>query len=583
MSWVNAAWGALTAIWRVHYRIPESAYWALFVFVLLIGLPTLGVALALSGVALFGLIVAIQGIVRWRNAKWHSGSALIVPVFKCSDPDKAIEIQDTIMSTLQDHLTQGEMDSVHRIPAIIGGSDRDFAARLCKRLRAFLVLQGDIRQNPDGHWSVYASVCQPLKRTVTHLDSHTRDRTPAKADWRWAFRRLTGVDEIPQRQYPLEFADELRAVVQGTAGQLAIELGGDDKRAEKLLKEAMAVAPTSTSAQIDLLRIDRAKALLGQGKMDEALRLLRKRSGQADASAELLRFLDSILRNPFESNPTEAKGLEGIAALRQAAQDRSDPQRDLTRFNLARATLYSPKAAERSEAEEIIVELSESKGHYGRVWHIKRLRGSIAYAKWLEGFHRSSPDPAMAAEAARWYSRTLRSRPKIKFFYRVEKERKLFTRFPVPPILFGNARDAHEFAGHGLRARWYEARFHWKRRRMMKRGLRWLGKEEWRRAEANFDWVRTVGRADPTEIKAEVLHAIAIYQYGDSETAAEGWTRAMQVNPAEALISRAKALRDFDLPKGAPGDGPTDLVGAVELGVKKYAAQPAPKKRFWHL
>lgn len=583
MSWMTTAWRALAAIWRVHYRIPESAYGALFILVLLIGLPTLGLALAVSGVAFFGLIVAVQGIVRWRIAKWHSGGAVIVPVFKCSDPDKAIEIQDTIMSTLQDHLTEGEMKSVHRIPATVGGFDRDFAARLCKRLRAFLVLQGDIRQNPDGHWSVYPSVCQPLQRTVTHFDSHTRDRTPAKADWRWAFRRLTGVDEIPQRQYPLEFADELRAVVQGTAGQLAIELGGDDKRAEKLLKEAMAVAPTSTSAQIDLLRIDRAKALLGQGKMDEALRLLRKRSGQPDASAELLRFLDSILRNPFDPNPTEAKGLEGIAALRQTARDRSDPERDLTRFNLARATLHSPKATERSEAEEIIVELSESKGHYGRVWHIKRLRGSIAYAKWLEGFHRGAPEPAVAAEAARWYSRTLRSRPKIKFFYKVEGTRKLYTRFPVPPVLFGNARDAHQFAGHALRARWYEARFHWKRRRMMLRGLKWLGKEEWRRAEANFDWVRTVERGDPTETKAEVLHAVAVHQYGATGIAAEGWARAMQVNPAEALISRAKALRDFDLPKGVPGDGPTNLVEAVELAATTYKAQPAPKNRFWQL
>lgn len=583
MSWLATAWRTLVAIWRVHYRIPESAYWALLVFALLVGVPTLGLAWELSGAAFFGLVVAAQGIVRWRIARWHSSGAVIVPVFKCSDPDKAIEIQDTIMSTLQDHLTEAEMKSVHRVPAVVGGSDRDFAARLCKRLRAFLVLQGDIRQNPDGRWSVYASVCQPLQRTITHLDSHTRDRTPAKADWRWAFRRLTGVDEIPQRQYPLEFADELRAVVQGTAGQLAIELGGDDKRAEKLLKEAIAVAPTSTSAQIDLLRIDRAKALLGQGKMDEALRLLRKRSGQPDASAALLRFLDSILRNPFDPHLTEAKALEGIAALRQAAEDRSDPERDLTRFNLARATLHSPKAAEREEAEEIIVELSESKGHYGRVWHIKRLRGSIAYGKWLEGFHRGAPDPAIAAEAARWYSRTLRSRPKIKFFYKVDGKRNLYTRFPVPPVLFGNARDAHQFAGHGLRARWYEARFHWKRRRMILRGLRWLGKNEWRRAEANFDWVRTVGRGDPTEIKAEVLHAVAVHQYGATEAAAEGWARAMQVNPAEALISRSKALRDFNLPNGVPGDGPTDLVEAVEIAATTYKTQPAPRKRFWQL
>ena len=133
--------------------------------------------------------------------------AVVVPVFRCADAGKADEIQATIISTLQNHLTPDEMKAVRAIPAIVGRADRDFAARLCKRLRAFLVLQGDIREGPEGRWSVYAGVCQRLGSTVTHIDLHTRDRTPAKADWRWAFRRLTGVDEIPQREYPLEFAD----------------------------------------------------------------------------------------------------------------------------------------------------------------------------------------------------------------------------------------------------------------------------------------------------------------------------------------------------------------------------------------
>lgn len=48
-------------------------------------------------------------------------------------------------------------------------------------------------------------------------------------------------------------------------------------------------------------------------------------------------------------------------------------------------------------------------------------------------------------------------------------------------------------------------------------------------------------------------------------------------------ISRAKALRDFDLPEGVPGDGPTDLVEAVQLAAKTYKAKPAPTKRFWQL
>lgn len=581
MSWIMA-WRAFAAIWRVHYRIPEIGYWTILVLSLLIGLPTLGASLAISGVALFGFVTAVQGIARWRIAKRHSRGAVIVPVFRCSSTGKAKEIQDTIISTLQDHLTEVEMGSVHRIPATVGRSDRDFAARLCKRLRAFLVLQGDIREGSSGKWSVYASVCQPLDRIVTHIDPHTRDRTPAKADWRWAFRRLTGVDEIPQREYPLEFANELRAVVQGTAGQLAVELG-DFKRAGTLIQEAMRVAPTSRSAQIDVLRVDRAKALVAQGRWDESLRLLRKRSTQSDASPELLRFLDWLLWSPINPNRTKANAQEAVAALRQAAEDRSDPQRDMTLYNLAQRLVGLPSGPEQAEAEQLMLDLSESKGHYRRVWHVKRGLGAIAYTKWLAGFHKGSPNPALAAEAGMWYSRTLRARPKFKLFYSTESGRKLFTRFPIPPVLFANARDGHQHAGHLLRARWYESRFHWKRRRLMKRGLKWLGKSEWGRAEANFDWCRSVGRGDPTEIKSEVLHGIAVLQYGDKESAEESWARAFELNPAEALLSRAQALENFDPPQGVPGDGPTDLVGAVELAFEGHEAQLAPKKRFWQL
>jgi tetratricopeptide (TPR) repeat protein len=582
MTWLETAWRALSAIWEAHYRIPEIAYWTVFVLSLVVGIPTLGAALAITGVAMFGLVASVQGIARWRIAKRRARGAVVVPVFRCSDTGKADETQGTIISTLQDHLTPDEMKSVRAIPAIVGRADRDFAARLCKRLRAFLVLQGDIREGPEGRWSVYAGVCQRLSSTVTHIDLHTRDRTPAKADWRWAFRRLTGVDEIPQREYPLEFADELRAVVQGTGGQLAVEFG-DFKRAETLLKEAIRVAPTSGSAQIDLLRIDRAKALLGQGKMDEALRLLRKRSRQEDASPELLRFLDSILRSPLNPNSTEADGREAIAALRQAAKDRSDPERDMTLYNLAQALVFSPKAVDRSEAERLVVELSESRGHYSRVWHIKRLRGVVAWRKWEEGFRKGSPDPSIAAEAARWYTRTLRARPKIKFLYMTPVGRRPYTRFTVPPILFANARDAHQRAGHRFRAGWYESRFYWKRRRLMKRGLRQLGQGKWRRAEANFDWSGSVGREDPTEVKARVFAAVAMLQYGDEEGAEAAWTDAFQLDPTAALVSRMQAAHQYDLPQGVPGEGPTDPVEVVELAAAKYGIQTAPKKRFWQL
>ena len=59
-----------------------------------------------------------------------------------------------------------------------------------------------------------------------------------------------------------------------------------------------------------------------------------------------------------------------------------------------------------------------------------------------------------------------------------EREKRRLSRAEIvgaQPILFANARDAHQRAGHRFRAGWYESRFYWKRRRLMKRGLRQLG------------------------------------------------------------------------------------------------------------
>ena len=245
MGQLNFGLRVVQAASRFHYRFPEPALWLLLAASLLVGIPTLGAAAPITLASLLALIVAVQGIARWRITRRRTRGRLVVPLFRCVSFEKAVEVQDTILRTLQDHLSPAEMNAVHRLPAVVGVADRAFASKLCRRLRAYILLQGEIRQEKDGAWSVYAGTCQRAPN-VRHIDPHTRDETPAKVRWKWAFQRLTGVDDTPQTEYPFEFAHELRAVIQGTAGQLA-GYAGDPERAIRLLDPALAVSPDSTS------------------------------------------------------------------------------------------------------------------------------------------------------------------------------------------------------------------------------------------------------------------------------------------------------------------------------------------------
>lgn len=498
MGQINFGLRVVAFFWKVHFRIPEAGFWAILGGSLLIGIPTLGAAIPITLVCLLGLVIGVQGIVRWRITRRKARSKLVVPLFRCGSPEKAIEIRDTIVKTLQDHLSPEEMKVIYLLPAIVGLAQRDFAAKLCARLRAFVLLQGEIRQEAGGAWSVYAATCH-RDANIRHIDPHTRDETPAKVRWKWAFENLSGVPNIPQTEYPLEFAHELRAVIQGIAGQVS-EYLGDPERAVTLLDEAIAVAPTSTSPQIDQLRLFKAKALAAVGKRTEGLELLRARCQEGDASADLLRTLAHLLVAP-SGGAEEAEALEAMEVLRKAAEDRSDPRRDQTLYNLSQLTMYSPNPADRDEATALMLELSNSSSHYGDAWYVKRALGSMAYGKFLEGFHAGKVDKERAAEAARWYSRAIRARPKVRFFFTNPRSKRVevISRFQTPPIMFGNAKDGHHFAGHRFRSAWYEMRFQVTRRRFMWKGERAMRKGKYRSAIAWFDWVASVGRHDALE------------------------------------------------------------------------------------
>lgn len=432
-------------VWEYQYRIPEPAFWLALVASLVLGTATLGIGAWLTLPLLAAIAISGSGIARWRIARARSKGAIVVTRFRCSDRGKAGEIQDTIINSLQDHLSGSEIRLVSRVPAEASNAQKQVASRLCKRLRAFMVVSGDIRSAGEGEWSVYASACQPLDPVVQHLDQHTRDLTPSKASWRWTFRRLTGIDLLPNREYPIEFAHELQAVVRGISGQMALKVGHADQ-AERLLGEAIAVAPESESHLIDRLRTDRAGALLQLDRQDEAIDLLRTRSTAQNASPELLRCLDLVLR--FFGDPTDAEVEESFDALRRAADDRSDPQRDMTLLNLAQGISFSPNETERDEGEVIVRDLLQSDGHYRKAWFIRRLLGVFAYRRFEETRDAGTPDPKFAADAARWYSAAIRARPHFKLLANRGQGIRLVTRYGIPPIMFANAKDACQGAGH---------------------------------------------------------------------------------------------------------------------------------------
>jgi len=564
------------AIWRWHFNIPEPAYWlalilgsATFTLTLVLALPGGGWFLAASS---FATLLAVQGIARWHFHRASARGALVAPRFAASEPSHATQIQEMLMTALKDDLSEGEAARVHAVPAVVGSAQRVFATRVFRRLRAHMLLHGDIRERRDGGLSVYARVLQPLPHEVIHADPHTRDVTPARVRWRYLFQRLSPQDEVREVEYPLEFAEEIKALVRGVAGQFAGALG-DYPRAERLLREALQVSAESRSHAVDQLRVDLAMVVADQGRHDEAIETLRERAEQADASPELLRGLWRLLsmhrERPFRVDVEPENRDEVIALLRRAADHRADPQRDLTLYNLANL-LMNESPAEDQEARQIIDDLLSSSSHYRDAWYVHQARGGMAYAELTKAYDAADWDTVRAKgkEAARFYSRAVRLRPRFQLLWRGGWRVFLLARFPPSPILHANARDAHDQARHPLRTNWHEWRFQHHRKRMLKRGGRFLRRGRFEDAYAAFDWA-VVGRHDLPETQARTFAAIALHQTGDDE-AEQRWQDARSQDPHAILIRAAIASNPsrYVLPKGLPGDDPSDPGGAADLFVR---------------
>ncbi len=568
--------------WRLHFEIPEALYW-LAILVAAVGFSATSSVEAVAWCVLFAL--GLQGVIRWH---WHRGRArraLVLTRFAGygAGEARAREAQDLILTQLRDKLDPASIERVHSIPFAVGTAQTGRARRVRRRLRAWLLVYGRVDEHGDD-WSVFARLLRPVGRAI-HLDEHTRDVTPVKRSWGERVELLSPTEPVASSEYPIRAADELEAIVNGSAGQVALFLG-DPKRASSLLAEALAGAGESDSHAVDTVRVSYAELLMAEDDLEGALELLRERERRGSASAELLRALDQALRAAAGTGlrPADWCYRESVRVLRSAAADRTDPQREMSVFNLTTTLLGGPSPMEHDEAVELLEELASSSSFYRRAWYVHRRLGAAASSRALAA--KSTGDESTAEEqfkvAGRRYATAIRLRPGLRFFVWVNSRRLLWTIYPPAAILRANLADVHDELGRRWRSRWQWWRCERKRDRLLRRGLRRFAEGDWQRAYANFDWV-FVGRGDFRDIVALVYRAVAARQYGDEGEAQASWSLAVGRNPT-ALITRAAMLRDpknHPLVRGLPGSEETDLRKVMRgLGMPEPPPGPLPPMRF---
>lgn len=490
-----------------HFHVSRLMYLLIgaagILLVVAAGSSAVGVIVGLVGIAL-----SVQGLIHW----WViSGSkpVLAVAVFASADRERALEVQRTVMTTLEDHLGRSFPLSIIAIPETLAGAEWRFASVLRRRLRTMYLLFGDIRLSPSGDVAVYPRVMEPSRGPIKHIDEFTHEAIPQRTIWQEVLLRLTsGVADF-QVEYPFEFATEIVVILRGLEGKAHLILG-DYRGAATFLEEALQPVRSSLSYAIDDIRVDLAKALDGMGEREKAIALLRKRADRGSASSDLLRHLAMLLvARPFGLLPeayapaSAARYEQAIRWLRVAAADESDPERDLTRYNLEQLLA---SAGRDDEAEKIVDDLlSSRRSHYYRAWYLLRIKGVANWSRALGRKESGDVDAARTAfaMAGSFYARAIWRRPKINYIPATRFHAPRLQHIPIPPKMYANAFDAYLESGYRLRARfllWGEKRA---RHRFLKKGERALVQRRFEEADAYFDWAG-VGRNDDWDLHAHL-------------------------------------------------------------------------------
>lgn len=556
-------------MWAIHFRLSRWVWWpaGLLLLALAAFSPKFEVSLGATILAL----LAFAGGLRWWRARRRCRHSLLVPLFYEGPEAKgrAEEAQRIVVDTLRSHLPVPLREFVQPLALEVGSDQTDLAERTRKRLRGIFLLHGRIASRPDGGWSIFPRILEPAFDSTTHLDWFTRDRTPANPRFGPFVTSLTPQIGVHDEEFPLDFCRDLEALLRGIIGRAAVALGAP---AEALapLREALQIAGDSPNAQIDALRLALARAMAAQDERDEAIDYLRLRVRGESPSPELLRGFSHLLlerANHIASTggePDPADRDEQIAALRLARAQDSDSLRDQSTYNLfAALDLGEASEEERREADELLDELLRSRSRYGKQWYVRRAAALRAWRSVGQAFNEGDEEGERTAgrAAAKWYSRTIRARPRIQL-RRAGRPVWAWLHFiPRSPILYANTYDAHKVARHRLRARWFEWRFQRIRKRFWKKAWRATKKQNWARAMAFYDWIAIVGRRDEREMFAATYAAITRWRYGQRQEAEHDWAMALAQFGPIALLARANLVsffEDWEIDPAVPGDEPTD-------------------------
>lgn len=564
-NFVELAERVLRLAWRWHFRIPKIIYWVAF------SIGVVGVALwrevggaELLFAAFLMVVLGMQGVVRWAYYQSRP-PALAIPFFESTSHDLSAEVRRIITTSIRDHLSAPFNEAVRPIDVVVGPSDKSFAHRLRRRLGALYLVYGEVREGDP--YSVFSRLSVEPPAEVMHQDWWTMDITPQRTIWD-ASHKLSPSYGARDVEYPLRSAAELRGLVASLEAEIWM-LAGQPAKADDAFHLALVDLETSESHAVDEIRVRLSHALRQQGKVQDALDLLKSRAIADSASPELLRQYAALLMqlsdetNPYIS-PITGSRADAIAALRRAASHTSDPLRDQSLYNLAMALGDTPR--ERSEKEEILKRLFVSRSRYRRAWYVKRERGLI---HWNKGEALKALGETDAAKrefklAARWDTRTLWARPKVRIRRRPHPIRfggrviwvpriPRLKRYRIPPILWGAVTEAHEAAGNRLRARYYDLRHQRRVDRLMKLAEAGVANQDWDAAYANFDWV-SAGKATMSSCLALVGRGVALQQLGQETLASESLARARTMHPDGNQVANI-ALQHFSsyqLPRGLP-------------------------------
>lgn len=557
-----------TRMWAFHFRLAPLLWWfaGLVLVVLVLFAPKFEVSASAAVLAL----IALAGGMRWFAARRRCRHSLVVALFYegANAKGRAEEAQRIVVDTLRSHLPAGLRDLVQPLALTIGSDEQALAELTRKRLRAMFVLHGRIASLPEGNWSIYPRLLEPAFDSTTHIDWFTRDRTPANPRFGPFVSSLTPQVGVHDEEFPLEFCRDLEALLRGILGRAAVAFGVYGE-AMKPLRDALGIAGESTNAQIDELRLALARAMAAEDEIDEAIDFLRARVEGVNPSPELLRGFAHLLLDRANrvaavgGRPDPADRNEQIAALRLARGQDADPLRDQTTYNLFAALDFGEASEEeRREADELLEELLRSQARYGKQWYVRRAAALRSWRRVEKAWGEENRDAEQAAgkDAAKWYSRTIRARPRLQLRRVGRRPWQWLHWIPLSPILYANAVDAHRVAGNQIRARFLEWRFQRIRKRYWRRAWKATEASNWARAMAFYDWIAIVGRRDERGMFATTYAAICRWKYGQRDEAEHDWAVALAQYGPLALLARANLVWFFErwgVDATVPGDEPT--------------------------